>query len=701
MGPNVNAVRNEDGWWVNTKIFTEPADHYRKYGYYCPHKWGTSKWFDYWNEQLGYCKNGYRAAGAYITGDHYFYLNFCRIKLVSEEKDKGSRIKAVDKITDFPAFWDGDYNYFHHLKIARYGVEGGYGLSPEEVIKLQLEFYPEQLDGGYHLCVGKARRKGFSYKNAAVVTNRYNTMPDSISIIGAYDKKYLYPNGTMGMFNHYINWLDKQTGWAKSRDVINQIAHKKASYKEKNAKGVEIEDGYMSQVMAVSFGDNVDAARGKDATLVLFEEAGKWPNLLGSIDATLDTLRAGAYTTGQIVVFGTGGDMDKDSIPFSQLFYEPESRDFISYNNIWDEEAYGASCSFFFADYQNKEGFMDEQGNSLKEEAKEYELQKRKEILEKSASTDAHNQRLQEHPFNGSEAFLISGTSGFPVKELKHQHDKVRAEKIFKAGTPYLFTRNKGQVEGTPDLKGQTSPIYDFPLKSADKRGATVIYEPPVDNPPFGLYKIGYDPYQQDLGTSLGAAYVYKAGLKGSYKRHTIVASTVGRAKTSDDMHERVLRLAVWYNAQVMHENMTKDVQNYFRQQNMLRYLSFQPDEVINAAVRKSKVKRIFGIHMNEAIRDMAEKLLVKWLLTVRDHDEEGEPILNLETITDPALLKELIMYHRKGNFDRVDAMLILMLQLEQDTFDKEYTVEDEKENVHNQLTQLAKRQFRKTRRRR
>jgi hypothetical protein len=671
--------------------------HYKKYGYFCPHKWGSSRWYDYWSQQFEYCKNGYRAGGAYITGDHYFYLNFCRIKLVSDQHEEGKG-RAVDKVTDFPGFWDGDYNYFHHIKLARYGAEAGYGLSQEEITKLQLDFYPNELLGGKHLCVGKARRKGFSYKNAAIVMNRYNTMPDSISIIGAFDKKYLYPEGTMGMFNNYMNWVNANTGWAKARDFINRVDHRKASYKEKDERGIEAEKGYKSQVMALTFGDNPDAARGKDGTLILFEEAGKWPNLHASIDATLSSMKAGKYYTGQIIVFGTGGDMENASVPFSELFYNPEPRDFISYENIWDEEAFGSKCSFFFPDYQNKEGFMDEQGNSRKDEAKQSEIERREHVLKVAASNEAYNQLLQEHPFSPAEAFLVSSSSGFPVRQLKEQFDKVRAHKLAKTGTPTIITRLRNAVSAEADLDGKTSPIYDFPIKRADKTGATVVYEPPVPNAPWGLYKIGYDPYQQDLGTSLGAAYVYKAGLKGSYKKNIIVASTVGRANTSDEMHERVLSLAVYYNAGVMHENMTKDVQNYFRQQGMLKYLDRQPDEVINAAVRKSKVRRVYGTHMNVSIRDLAEKLLTKWLLEVRDYDEDGQPILNLETITDPALLKELMMYHRDGNFDRVDALLLLMIKLEQDTVDKEYSLEEEDRDSDplRQLDRLRARQYRR-----
>ena len=41
-------------------------------------------------------------------------------------------------------------------------------------------------------------------------------------------------------------------------------------------------------------------------------------------------------------------------------------------------------------------------------------------------------------------------------------------------------------------------PISNFPLKNSDlKEAPVVIYEFPVDNPPYGLYVAGVDPYRQ------------------------------------------------------------------------------------------------------------------------------------------------------------------------------------------------------------
>jgi hypothetical protein len=57
-------------------------------------------------------------------------------------------------------------------------------------------------------------------------------------------------------------------------------------------------------------------------------------------------------------------------------------------------------------------------------------------------------------------------------------------------------------------------PITNFPLKTGDSKDApVVIYEFPMEDPPYGLYTAGVDPYRQGksaYSSSLGAVYIYK-----------------------------------------------------------------------------------------------------------------------------------------------------------------------------------------------
>lgn len=288
--------------FINTELFKTEAREFVKKGFYNRDPFGSPAWFDYWTEQLRRCTEGYSVGGVKITGDHYGYLNFNRIKLTTDDRQENVTKKRIigKKILTFPDFWDGDYEYFWIKEIARNGIsEENYnklGLS----VKIKLE----HLVGGKNLCVAKARRKGFSYKNSWIATNVYNTIKNSVSIIAAYEKKYLYPKGTMSMVSDNLDFLNEFTGWAKKRDFINIREHKRASYKFTDERGNIIEKGFKSEVIALSFMDNPDAARGKDANLVLIEEGGVFDNLKASYSALEPLTRSGTVQTGQIILFG-------------------------------------------------------------------------------------------------------------------------------------------------------------------------------------------------------------------------------------------------------------------------------------------------------------------------------------------------------------------------------------------------------------
>jgi hypothetical protein len=686
----LNSVRNPDGIWINTSVFREAGQHFMKYGTYCSDPWGSPDWFHYWKEERRRCIEGYTVGGVKITGHHYFYLNYTQIKVL---ESTGS--KAAKKITKFPDFWDGDYNYFWSLEIAKNGIvnDASLALNPsqkdvikaleeeernKEILKvidgLQLEVKIDERDihGAKHMIVGKSRRKGYSYKNGAICANIYNTIPESLTIIGAFEKKFLYPKGTMGMTSNYINFLNKNTAWVMPRDVVDKQDHRKASYiTTKN--GVKIEKGYMSEVMAITFKDNPDAARGKDADLILFEEAGAFPNLKDSYYATQPGLTAGDYITGQMVIFGTGGDMEGGTADFADMFERPGAFGLLRFENIWGEDSEGGKCGFFHPVNWNMEGYYDEHGNSDVLGAKNAELKNRQTIIDNSGNVSDIQKRVQEWPLNPAEAFLSVSTNNFPVVELRRQLEKVKAQEWHKTkGTPVELTDRGDYVEARALLNGKANPIYKMKPDNLSLEGCPVIYEYPIEGAPRNSYKIGYDPYRQEKGTSLAAILVYKTVIKGSYKKQIIVAEYVGRPQSSDDVNQISYLFAKLYNTKVMYENEVTHVKDWFRRRKYLGYLAAQPDAVISKNVKSSKVARVWGCHMNDAMKDAGEKYIKEWLITVLDFDDDGNKVTVIDQIYSIGLLEELIAYNRKGNFDRVMALMQAMFQAQEESLGEE-----------------------------
>lgn len=626
--------------FVNTQLFREAALHYKKYGRYCDDPPGSPGYYAYWSEQLRRCIEGYSVGGQRVTGDHYHYLNFCRIKLTESKRGDGVIKKQTQgKVVNFPDFWDGDHFYYTHLEKAA--------------------------QEGKHLILAKARRKGYSYKNSAKAANTYNTVPNSLTLLCAHDKKFLYPEGIMKMAKDNLDFMNEHTAWKKRR-LIDKQDIVKAGFKESSG-GQEIDKGYKSSILALTFKDNPDAARGKDASFIIFEEAGAFDNLKDAYMATRPCVEDGGVTTGTIVVFGTGGDMEGGTVDFESMFYDPDAYNLLPVENEWDEGAHGTFCGLFIPSYLNKVGYMDSEGNSLKEEARNAEQEKRDHVKMTAKDAGVYDKLTTEYPFCPAEAFRQLSGNVFPKALLEeHANDLKRTglpQKIRKCG---FFHRNRdGRVIFKPDPDAR--PIDQFPHdKTGNTHGCIVMYEDPyrVDGKiPDGLYTIRHDPYAQDGGTggSLGAAYVKKHINPYSQPDDLDVAHWVGRPKTQDEYNHQLFLMAEYYNAKIGFENDRGEVIPYAKRIGKISQLRTEPEIFDkNSGHKFKKLGRNYGCSMgSEERKGQAEIYLRDWLLTPRGITESGKQLYNLHYIYDIPFLSELIRYNRKGNFDRVSAHLV------------------------------------------
>ena len=713
----MSTVRDNSGKWLDTSVFRKAGETFMKNGYYCPDPYGSPAWYEFWKEERRRCLKGYEVDGHKITGNYYFYLNYCPIQKVDILNATGRR---ANKIKGFPDFWDGDYNYFWIREIARDGILEALHVPKEEQARINAlpdeerfpilrEYYdtlglffdplPDQLDGGLDLILGKARRRGFSFKNASVAVCNFFHRPHSYTMLIAYEKKYLFPGKKtiFGKCKEYINFVNEHTAWKMPSDYINTQQHIRASYKE-TKDGVDIEKGFMSEIEAISFKDNPDAGRGADAYDIIGEEVGAWGTpggLKNTIAAMRSSSEAGMFKTGMMTMFGTSGDMEGGTVDFADLFRRPKANGFMSFKDRWGkfkEKVEG----FFFPKHMNTEGFYDENGNSDMEAAKQAELLTRKTLIDNGATSTEIQKRMQEEPLDSAEAFALVAANTFPVVELQAQLDKVIAMNLQAIkGTPVKLHYVDGKITATPILDGSAKPITSFKDIPLDIQGCPIIYEFPAD-PPAGLYKIGYDPIRQEHGTSLAGIIVYKGTQVGSYTHDIPVAEYVGRYDDPDDIDRVAEMFADLFNTKVMYENEVTGVKNYFRRIKRLSLLALQPDTVISKNIKKSKVARVYGCHMNEQLKDAGERYVKSWLLTVLDYDENDNPVRVIDRIYSIRLLEELISYFRKGNFDLVSALFMCMFQVQEEVLGKEYGEEEDtpKSRKYRQLMEMMQTNF-------
>lgn len=646
---------------INTELFRPEAlkflENEKKSGqgngYYTKAPKGSIEYKSYWNLQQFYCTNGYSVGAVKITGEHYFYLNFCQISLKLSDKaasveELTTKKKRVQTATTFPDFWDSDWYYFTECKRAE--------------------------DIGLHMIVLKPRRRGYSYKNAAKCAHTYTfSKQQSNSLILAEDKKF--SEETMRMAVSYLDFLNRYTGFGRQRQHINKPREiVQASYEEITPDGRKLPGGSMSRIMQYSTLNNPDVIRGKDARIILFEEAGSMSNLKATYTVTRPTVESGTSVSGQIYVYGTGGDFSGGMVDFEEMFYDPDTYGFLAYDNMYDEGS-TTKIGYFLPDNFSKEGAISPQGISYYKEAEISILAQREHLRRTTKDINIVDKMICENPLKPSEAMLKMGTNIYPKAEINRQISKIKGSNLSDLGiTGFLEATDKGGVMFHPSQ--DVKPILNYPYKpDVDGEGCLIQYQPPFKAEgytPRDLYFICVDPYAMDKDKSkgitkrdsLGAAYVMKRINNFSKPYDIIVAEYVARPEFQDDFNRQLFLLAQYYNAKIVFENdRDGNILAYARTNKMLNWLEEELTVYDSNDQPKKKLGRNYGVSMsNVEVKKQAVQYFRDWLLAKRERNEAGDYELNLHKIYSVPLLEEILKFSYDGNFDRHSALLVAML---------------------------------------
>lgn len=683
MGFNAQGLYEiEDIAFVNTSEFTEPARHYKKYGCYTREPKGSKAYDQYWDIQEDRRINGMSMPGklitdpvtklqsiqdVHITGKHYGFLNFGRM-LITKDIDTveakyltGNIVRNAKKVgrksIDFPRFIDGQYHYFKAKDFSR--------------------------KAGLHMISVKARRKGFSYMEGFDCADEINMNSDITCIVTAFDMKYLTKgNQILPMSKRYLDWFELETDFWRGY-LREEKDHIKLGFKLEGEGHKEF--GFKSEIIGLSLMNNADAAAGKDAVLIKFEESGKNPILKEALSITMSTTEDGSVITGHIDIFGTGGTKDANWADFEEIFYNPVGHGCMAFANIWDDGCQDSPSGFFYSQEIGDPDFVDINGNSLKKKALEFH--EKELVLQKKVKTQSDFIRwCAQRARSPKEAFSSGSDNIFPSAEIVEQKSRVEHNPDFKyLGRCGQLIRSRDTIQFKLNAILESEgvkvhePIFNFPLKSGqDTHGCYVEWFSPYRSLedgkiPRGLYRIWHDPYAHDkdkkdisIKDSLGATYVYErmnnfTQGKGDY----LVACYVGRPERVDDYNETLLRIAEYWNAIIMFENDRGDVKGYFARAKKSHLLADEPNLEWVAALQ-GKANRGKGINMTDKRKAHSAILLKDWLIEKRGKDIFGNERMNLHYIYDPAFLGELLKWNGKGNFDRVSAALVGMFDMKE-----------------------------------
>lgn len=428
-------------------------------------------------------------------------------------------------------------------------------------------------------------------------------------------------------------------------------------------------------------GNNEEAIAGTKPRKLIIDEIGKG-NFLRGLQAAIPGFTTPYGWGCSPILTGTGGDMKK-FMDAKSLMFDVDNFNFLTYNNSKDEKRiHGLFISAKYRMEAKNEStlgaFLNEPKKSdlhnikmlVSDEEKAIKITNDNlERLKKAGDRVAYLKEKMYYPQDVDDIFLNEDTNIFDIESAKRH--KFRLLQQERTGTPVILIHDGEKIthEFTDKL-----PITNFPIKNSDQKDAPVIiYEFPVENPPYGLYVAGVDPYRQGqsaYSSSLGAVYVYKRmhDLTGEKYQDMFVASYCARPDNKDHWNEQARFLIKYYNARTLCENDDISFIEYMKSSGDAHLLERQP-EWLKEIVPNTTVKREYGIHRSsQKIIDYLHTCLKKYMdekIHV-EKDENGsvtKEVLGVNRIFDPVLLEEIIQYNDQGNFDRIIAAELAIAQ--------------------------------------
>lgn len=467
--------------------FTEVRETFLRTGRYCSYLPRSKRWDAFWKEQYTRCKYGMTSHGYTITGDNYFFLNFYQLPVVDMDKASGEGTNE-----SFPVFFASQYMFFHYLQMCRVLHKNA--------------------------ALMKARSIGFSEINASLAARLYTTIKRSRTMITCFKDTYL--NGTFSKLDHALTFINiNADGFFKPR-LTDKALEKKSGYQVK-IDGQFTDFGWRSVVIGIN-GSKPSNIRGDRVDLLIYDEAGSWPDLTTAVVQGQELCEVQGVPRGIMLFGGTGGDFGPPLEGLKKIYYNPKAFKILPFRHKWTQDGTTIESGFFlpyFLQSLNPE-YMDSRGVCNQTEYKKLLQEERNNLL---AVPEDYLKKCAERCWNAEEAFTLEGQNKFNKMKIADQLAKIRLHKIGprpQVGTiDYTYKSNKHSLENIDGfrwlLNSGKVQILEHPVwsdlykeqiekqkKEAEEQG--IDFEAPVYTEMNDLYVAGID------GIDIGAAQTSK-----------------------------------------------------------------------------------------------------------------------------------------------------------------------------------------------
>ena len=467
--------------------FTEVREIFLRTGKYCSYLPRSKRWDAFWKEQYTRCKYGMTSHGYTITGDNYFFLNFYQLPVVDMDKASGEGTNE-----SFPVFFASQYMFFHYLQMCRVLHKNA--------------------------ALMKARSIGFSEINASLAARLYTTIKRSRTVITCFNDTYL--NGTFSKLDHALTFINTNAdGFFKPR-LTDKALEKKSGYQIK-IDGQFTDFGWLSVVKGIN-GSKPSNIRGERVDLLIYDEAGSWPDLTTAVVQGQELCEVQGVPRGIMLFGGTGGDFGPPLEGLKKIYYNPRAFKILPFRHKWTQDGTTIESGFFlpyFLQSLNPE-YMDSRGVCNQIEYKKVLQEERNNLL---AVPEDYLKKCAERCWNAEEAFTLEGQNKFNKMKIADQLAKIRLHKIGprpQVGTiDYTYKSNKHSLENIDGfrwiLNSGKVQILEHPVwsdlykeqiekqkREAEEQG--IDFEAPVYTEMNDLYVAGID------GIDIGAAQTSK-----------------------------------------------------------------------------------------------------------------------------------------------------------------------------------------------
>lgn len=425
--------------------------------------------------------------------------------------------------------------------------------------------------------------------------------------------------------------------------------------------GQKVEVGFNSQIIGI-VADSPDKVRGYRCGLLIFEEAGSFPDLQKAVIQGEALVDVGGNKIGILDIGGTGGDSTGANLEgLRNIYYNPTQFDVLPFRHNHTDTGEYVETGFFIPAYQVilKPEYLDKRGWTDPEKGKAFWQKKRDQLADNPKALIDH---CAERCFTAEEAFAVEGDNKFNKIKIAEQLAAINKLKlgpqIEDGYLDYTFSgvQKRENITGFKWTKKAGGPIHilEHPLwdrPSEDAEGNQVKMEKMRN-----LYVAGIDSI--DIGMKDTSDYTKDPSkfciviLRRAFgtREPQIVAYYMDRPNDVREAYKIAIRLIQYYNCMVNIEATRMSMISWARDKGYIQYFMHRPRATMPDPLGGRS--KSYGTPATAAIIDHQTDLIADF---VEDY---------CHTIWFPEILDQLNRYtdENKTKFDIIAAFGMVLL---------------------------------------